>query len=154
MITFTAYGTPAPKGSARAMLVGGRPRVIASGSSANQRELASWDTALRLAAWEAIGPSSSSPPFVDQALLVVLTFHLARPRGHFGTGRNAGQLRASAPRYPNAMKLDGDKLARATLDALTGIVYDDDGRIVELLVRKRYATPGDEGATILVDVMA
>ena len=33
---------------------------------------------------------------------------------------------------------DVDKLARALLDALTGVAYEDDGQVVTLTVRKRY----------------
>ena len=39
------------------------------------------------------------------------------------------------------VKPDADKLARAVLDALTGILYADDSQVVELLVRKLYGSP-------------
>jgi hypothetical protein len=32
-------------------------------------------------------------------------------------------------------------------------VFDDDSRIVQLAIMKVYATPGEEGATIEVDMM-
>ena len=35
---------------------------------------------------------------------------------------------------------DGDKLLRATADALTGILFVDDGRVTDWIARKRYAT--------------
>lgn len=43
---------------------------------------------------------------------------------------------------------DLDKLARAVLDALTGICYVDDSQVVDLRARKRYDIEG--GATIAV----
>ena len=44
-----------------------------------------------------------------------ITFTLARPKGHYGTGRNAGVLKTSAPAFPISHSTgDVDKL----LDAL------------------------------------
>jgi len=130
------------------MLIGGKARFIASGSSVNGKKLQGWDRSVRIAAVEAVGVCAA-PPFVDVALEVAIVFRLARPAGHWGKGKNAGKLSPSAPRYPTT-KPDADKICRATLDSLTGIVFDDDSRIVELLVRKEYAQPGAEGARILV----
>lgn len=67
---------------------------------------------------------------------VRVDFFFLRPKKHFGTGRNAAKLKRSAPEYYHAQTPDVDKLARAILDALTGIVYDDDCRVAELIVRK------------------
>ncbi|HZJ30733.1 MAG TPA: RusA family crossover junction endodeoxyribonuclease [Vicinamibacterales bacterium] len=69
-----------------------------------------------------------------------------------GRGKNAGKLAPSAPALPRG-KPDIDKLARSTLDALSGIVFDDDARVASLELRKVYAAPGDEGATITVEGM-
>jgi Holliday junction resolvase RusA-like endonuclease len=152
MISFDVLGTPAPKGSGRAMLIRSRgaPRAIhvASGSDANKQRLKSWDTSVREAAAEAID-RAGVPAFVQTPIAVRITFRLARPGGHWGkTG-----LRPSAPAFP-AGKPDADKLARATIDSLTGTLFDDDSRIVSLRVEKRYAEPGREGASIAVVSMA
>jgi Holliday junction resolvase RusA-like endonuclease len=37
---------------------------------------------------------------------------------------------------------DLDKLSRAVLDALTGILYRDDSQVIELRASKTYDTPG------------
>ena len=52
---------------------------------------------------------------------------------------------------PN-VKPDIDKLARGILDALDGICYDNDSKVVELQLRKVYETEGgpQEGALISV----
>src|SRR5690606_18338981 len=102
-----------------------------------EKKLRSWDAAVREAAREACG-NPESPLFVQTPLRVVLTFRLTRPSGHWGKHG----LRPSAPPVPTT-KPDGDKLARSTIDPLHGIVFDDDARIVELVVRKVYARPGD-----------
>jgi Holliday junction resolvase RusA-like endonuclease len=64
---------------------------------------------------------------------VRVAFRLPRPKGHYGRRG----LRPSAPAYPNVMP-DLDKLARAILDALTGIVWRDDAQVVRLDVEKIY----------------
>jgi crossover junction endodeoxyribonuclease RusA len=67
-----------------------------------------------------------------------ITFRMPRPQGHYGTGRNAGQVRPGAPAYP-ASKPDLDKLIRAVLDGLTdGGAWKDDGQVVALAARKMY----------------
>jgi len=61
----------------------------------------------------------------------------------------------SVKRKLPSVKPDADKIARSTLDAISkGIVLVDDALAVDLIVRKRYASPGDEGATITVREVA
>jgi Holliday junction resolvase RusA-like endonuclease len=71
---------------------------------------------------------------------VELTFVRPRTKGHYGTGRNAGVLKDSAPAYP-AVRPDIDKLERCALDALTGVVYGDDGQVVALRSVKVFGEP-------------
>jgi|SRR5688572_6708902 len=146
-IRFEVLGTPAPKGSTHATMVNGRAVNLPAGSSKNRANLRNWDVQLRDAARAAVG-DRAEPPFVDKALNVKLVFRLQRPGGHWA--KRGGGIKPSAPLYPRS-KPDADKLARATLDSLTGIVFDDDARIVVLVVEKYYASPGNEGATITVD---
>lgn len=144
-IVLEVLGSPAPKGSARAMMIAGHARLVPSGSNVNRNRLRSWDTAVREAAREAVG-SCTSPPFVGVPLRITIVFRLARPSGHWGKGG----LRPSAPPYP-ITKPDVSKLVRATEDSLIGVVFDDDSRVVSLFVEKNYSTPGNEGATIVVE---
>lgn len=152
MIIIDVLGTPAPKGSQRAFVNKRTGRAILSsfGSGVGEKRLRSWDADVRTAALEAHGSRkhvASAPMFVGKALAVALIFRMARPNGH--RNPKSGELRKSAPVRPS-VKPDVDKLARATLDALTGIVFDDDSRIVELALHKTYAEPGREGARIVV----
>lgn len=81
-------------------------------------------------------------------------FFFARPQSHYGTGRNSGKLKPSAPAF-HAQSPDLAKLIRAAEDALTGIVYQDDKLVVAYLTpTARYWTEGAEGAeiTVFVDV--
>lgn len=149
-IAFDVLGSPAPKGSGRAMMIGGKARHVPSGSNANRDKLKSWDTALRAAAALAVG-CVEAPPFLNTPMRVTIVWRMQRPAGHFHkTGPRAGTLKSSAPLWPTS-KPDGSKLLRSTEDTLTGIVWDDDSRIVEWFLRKAYALPGQEGAHILVE---
>lgn len=144
-VCIDVLGTPAPKGSNRAMVRGGRAVFVPGGSKVNQVKLKSWDVSVREAALEAVG-SRAEPVFSHVALAVAIVFRLVRPGGHWA---KKGGLRPSAPLSPQ-VKPDVDKLARATIDSLSGLVFDDDARIVRLVVSKEYATPGREGAEIRV----
>jgi Holliday junction resolvase RusA-like endonuclease len=67
-----------------------------------------------------------------------LEFVMTRPDGHFGTGKNAGKLKPSAPRWPTAKNGDRTNLLKAVEDALTGIVWHDDAQVVDGPIRKSY----------------
>lgn len=84
----------------------------------------------------------------DDALQVEVTFYLPRPRGHYGTGRNATTLKPSAPTRPWT-KPDLDKLLRSTLDALGEAgLWADDSRVAVVLAEKQYADHRPPGAVI------
>lgn len=78
---------------------------------------------------------------IDGPVEARLSFRFARPASHFGTGKNEGRLKPSAPEY-HRVKPDIDKLTRAVLDALSGIVIRDDSRVVRLTASKDYGQPG------------
>jgi Holliday junction resolvase RusA-like endonuclease len=145
VIRIDVLGTPAPKGSSRAFFKAGMKRaVIVKDNSERQK---AWDGAVRQAALEVLG-ELAEPVYVERPLVVTIEFRMARPAGHWHPTK--GGLKPSAPPAPRG-KPDIDKLARTTLDALTGLAFDDDARIVDLITRKRYADPGKEGAHIEID---
>lgn len=76
-------------------------------------------------------------PILDCPLIVEFVFYRTRPKGHFGTGRNEGIVKDSAPAHPMT-KPDVLKLARAVEDALTGVVWRDDALIVDERIAKRF----------------
>lgn len=144
MIRLHVQGRPAPKGSARAITIGGHARLVPSSSNANRDAMRAWVGAIRDAAREQLPDRF----FARSPLRVAIVFYVARPKGHYGTRG----LKPSAPAFPS-VKPDLDKLARCTLDALTGVLWDDDSRIVALNTTKQYAQPGAEGASIAVAAM-
>ena len=82
-----------------------------------------------------------------------LVFTFERPASHYGTGRNAGRVKDSAPDWPDTKWAgDIDKLTRAVFDSLTaGGVIEDDARVVEAVVSKVWCVPGAPGG-VLVNV--
>ena len=79
---------------------------------------------------------------------VSLTFYTPRPQSHYGTGRNAQTVKASAP-APPATKPDLDKLVRSTLDALGEAgMWADDGQVTDLIATARYADNEPAGCRV------
>jgi Holliday junction resolvase RusA-like endonuclease len=123
---------PVPQGSKR---IGrhrgtGRPLVLD-----DNRNLEAWRA---LVAGMARKEWNGRPP-ITVPVSVWADFYLPRPAGHFGTGRNAGKLKDSAPVWP-AVKPDGDKLLRAVFDSLTTAgVWKDDSLAVVWSGAKHYA---------------
>jgi Holliday junction resolvase RusA-like endonuclease len=128
------FGKPQPAGSKRAFVNRhtGRAHVVdaAKGSAPWKQEVAG--AALRACVGE--------PLLLTGPLELTVRFFLARPKGHYRTGRNAALLRDGAPGYP-AIKPDATKLLRAVEDALTGIVWRDDAQIVFQVCSKAYGLP-------------
>ncbi|MFC8463358.1 RusA family crossover junction endodeoxyribonuclease [Streptomyces sp. NPDC057250] len=114
-------GLPAPQGSKRHV---GGGRMIES-----SKNVTPWRGSVTTYAVQA---RQRRRGFVKltEPLIADMVFAFDRPKGHFGTGRNAGKLRPSAPRRPHGVP-DLSKLVRSTEDALkTAGIYQDDALIV------------------------
>lgn len=72
---------------------------------------------------------------VEGAVAVQLTFFRVRKASDFR--KDGTTLRDSAKLYPDTW-YDLDKLARAALDSMTGIVFSNDSRVYTLPLKKRY----------------
>lgn len=127
---FVLLGDPVKQGDLKCVGKNGHHQLVHS----NAAELKPWRERLGYGA-KSRGDRKAEP---HQPVDLVATFTLARPASHWGTGRNAEILKASAPQYPTSYP-DLDKLTRAVGDALTKIAYADDAQIVDLIARKRYA---------------
>lgn len=137
-LTIDVIGTPAPQGSKRAFVVNGRA-VMAESS----KKVKPWRQDVKTAAFNTDRDSLIGP------LRVEITFYLPRPGYHYGTGRNAGVLKATAPAYVDK-KPDVDKLLRSTLDGLKEAgVYRDDAQVAIATGVKRYANAAT-GARITI----
>ena len=110
--------------------VPGRP--ITQGNHSRNRFGAVYDATKGLAAWRTavgyIAKQTARGRMVDGPVVVDVVFYVPRP--------------ASCPkaRTQPTVKPDVDKLSRALLDAITGVLLHDDAQVVQLIARKQYAT--------------
>lgn len=128
---FNVAGTPVPQGSTKAFVVNGR----AVTTSTSGQNLKHWRQSIAQAAQDA-----RKGQFADRGVPVTvsLEFRLQRPK--------------SAPKrvtHPTS-KPDLDKLIRASLDALTGVVFADDSQVVRLTTTKNYAVNAAPGVCVIV----
>jgi len=138
-VRFSVHGKPATAGSKKAFPYrgkDGRLHAIVTDDSGEKGK--SWRSIVVDACRRAY-----AGPVLEGPLVLDIVFRLLRPKNHFG---KKGLL-PSAPDYP-AVKPDATKLLRALEDALNGVLWGDDSRIVVQRVRKVYGE--SEGADVLV----
>ncbi len=152
--SFFVYGEPAPGGSKTFIPIRYKNGKLVIKTTPSGKEMPVGkmvDAAKGNARWKrsvAFYARKVCPttPF-DCPLGMYIVFYRLRPKYHFGTGRNAGILKASAPDWPAVMP-DTTKLLRSTEDALKGIIWTDDSRIVDQAASKRYGDTA--GAKIVI----
>ena len=137
-LTAVVFGEAETQGSKRAFIPkGGRRPVLVE----DNKDLKPWRSQLQAEMREALNgaelPFGRGSPVQVQLLVFV-----QRPAAHYGTGRNAGKLKESAPAIPAGERKDLDKIARAVGDAGTGIWWLDDHQISAWFARRRYAEDG------------
>lgn len=143
-LCFVVLGRPQGKGSKRVLPIRGRnavgERQVALVDS--NRNAAPWALKVAAAAADGLIEYEGARPYglIRGPVLVRLDFYFSRPRSHFGTGRNHGRLKPSAPVQMDKMP-DVDKLARCALDALVGVVIADDAQVSRLEADKRWGEP-------------
>ena len=122
-------GTPAPQGSKVGYARGGRVQIVES-----SKRVTPWREAV-VAQCQREGVAGLMLP---GPVVVEVSFFFARPRSHFGTGRNATVVKPNAPRRPMSRN-DIDKLCRSTLDGITQAGWiADDQQVVSLYADKRW----------------
>src|SRR5215813_9909405 len=114
MISFFVSGTPRPKGSKHAFLHPNTKRIVMIESAA--KDLKPWMSDIRYHA-EQHKPNGE---VYDGPVYIRMTFGMPRPK--------------SLPKkiLEPLKRPDLDKLVRAVLDALKGVLYRDDSQVVEL----------------------
>jgi crossover junction endodeoxyribonuclease RusA len=132
-VSFTVRGVPAPQGSKRALVHRSTGRAVVMESAGPA--LKDWRLDVLTAARGVMagpGVGRDRPP-LEGPLLVSVAFTLPRPK-------SAAKSRTHPDRRP-----DLDKLLRALLDALTGIVFADDAQVVLVEAGKFYPDPVGPG---------
>ena len=77
------------------------------------------------------------PCLLEGACYLNIIVYLARPKGDYGKGKNAGKLKPSASK-DHIKQPDLDKLCRAIQDALTKLVWRDDSQVTKITAEKYY----------------
>lgn len=135
-IEFTIPGAAAPQGSKRAIRLR-TGRTVLVESSARVKPFRAVAALAATEAWR-------RPPTADAVGLEV-AFRFVRPKSHH---KSDGSLRAGAPLTPG--KPDIDKLLRALLDALTGVVYVDDAQVACIWATKEYGPRAETVVSVVV----
>ena len=87
-------------------------------------------------------------PFTG-AIRVDYQFIAARPKSHFGTGKNSHILKPSAPAFWIVKKNDFDNMLKFLNDRCSSFVWVDDCQIIVWTGEKRYCYHNEEARTIL-----
>lgn len=74
---------------------------------------------------------------LDMPLSVKIKAYFTRPKSHYGTGKNSGKLKQTAPKYHTG-RPDADNIGKFVLDALSSVYWRDDACIADLHVTKVY----------------
>jgi Holliday junction resolvase RusA-like endonuclease len=120
---------PVPKGSAKAFVVKGRAIVTQD----NREKQKPWASDISYTAAQLTGNTKPSP----EGIAITMQFYMPRPKSHL---RVNGELTSRAPIH-HISKPDLDKLVRCVLDALTGVVWNDDSQVVKIDAYKGYESP-------------
>lgn len=117
-----------------------RPRATKRGDRASVYDPGSADGFKRAVQVAAIEQGPKQP--LDLPLIVEIIYYMPRPKSHFGTGKNSGVLKETAP-ISCGKKPDLDNLNKASFDALNDIdFWRDDALVVEMWAAKRYCGKG------------
>jgi Holliday junction resolvase RusA-like endonuclease len=147
-ISFFALGTPVaqPRHRSRAFMLKnkttGRPIIgkhgqpIWTARAYDPGNAESWKSEIAMAAQSHV---PADP--ITSVVALELTFYLPRPLSHYGTGKNAGKLKESAPMFCET-KPDLDNLEKAVMDTLTRLrFWLNDNLVVKKRSEKLYENP-------------
>lgn len=132
IVSFAVLGRPQPQGSIRAFMVKGKPRL-----TSDNEKMRPWRQQVGWSALEARAGAEMALEGVP--VRVQATFYLAKPKS------------AKKAVLEPCKKPDLDKLCRALLDALKGILYADDSQVTTITASKRFGLP--ERTEIVVDML-
>ena len=153
-LTVTVDGVPAPQGSKRARPIyrgKGTGRVFTGRVALVEmaKGLRAWRADVEAAARRAMAEAGHTA-VLDCPLAVQMTFTLGPRPTRRPAWWPAGARWSRSAWWPPASKPDLSKLVRATEDALTGVAWADDARVVHITAAKAYAgdpnTPDALGA--------
>jgi len=133
MIKFVVPGRPVPMA---------RPRVTMNGTYTPKRCRDFKDSVM----WVARQAMKGKEP-LDGALVCRIDLFFPIPKSYTCGKRHAAQHNIQKPTGRNSG--DADNHAKAVLDALKGICWNDDSQVTRLTVRKRFTETGERVEVII-----
>lgn len=118
-VAFNVYGVARPKGSTRAFM---RPGMKFPIVTSDNKSVKGWEESVRAAIQQ-----HAAGIFFHGPVTVSIAFNLPKPKS------------MSKKVTEHTKKPDVDKLARGSLDAMKGVLWNDDSQVVSLYVTKQYA---------------
>ena len=123
MIRFTVYGVPQPQGSARAFIPKRWDRAVVTGANAKNKPWRQQVSGMALVAMQ-----NRSIVCRPNPVVVKCDFFFDRPK-------------SQKMALQKTTKPDLDKLLRSVLDAMTGIVFEDDSQVTACEITKGFGQP-------------
>lgn len=133
-VVFTVPGAPEPKRRARATTRNGHTRMRDPQANQVYADRVRW-------AWT----TTRHPGYADHPVAVTITAQYPRPKNHHTTRGDLTPAGRRAGRHWCPQHADTDNLAKAILDALNGLAWEDDRTVTQLTVTKIWVAP--PGAT-------
>lgn len=126
-LELTVWGVAIPKGSARAFVPKGWTRPVIT---SDNKSLKAWEAVVRAELQRVMAESDRALllALFDAPVALTFVFHLPRPKS--ATRRDVRPTK----------KPDLSKLIRATEDALSGVAFRDDARVIRIAAEKVYAS--------------
>lgn len=120
IVTFEVPGTPVAKG---------RPRFTSTGRSYTPEKTVAYENLVKLSYAQA------GLPKLNGAIHATIVACFPIPKS---TSKKQADLMRNGQVW-HTKRPDGDNIAKAILDALNGIAFDDDSQVSTIVVIKRYA---------------
>ena len=133
-MTFTVPGRPQPKGSTKGFPIKRANGKIGVVITSSNKELKPWALTASYLAKEAM---EGDPP-LDGPLNVEVECFFKRPKS------------VSRKVLHKVTRPDVDKVARAALDTLTGVVFNDDSQVVMLVARKWFGEHDETRISVFI----
>lgn len=144
---FCVFGKPVTAGSKKGFYNKKLGRVLMVPDNKKQKP---WMEAVKQAF---LDKYRDEKPIKAGSVDLTILFWFPRPKNHFRTGKNSGNLKEWATQMIHkATKPDLSKLVRAIEDALTGLAWKDDAQVTCLRAYKYYnSLNGKPGVSILIE---
>ncbi len=117
----------------------GRPKFTRQGHAYTPKTTLEYETKIKEFYKE------QTEDFYDTAIRVRLVFNMAIPKS---TSKKKSNLMMTGVIKCTVHNGDADNLAKAVLDALNGLAYEDDCLITKLTIIKKYASDGNVGTEL------